>query len=126
MLENILALSAGAVLGALARYAITHWSSAATAHSGFPFGTLAVNVIGCFVVGWILSWSTDHMHDRWRMFAATGFCGAFTTFSAFAFESMAYWCQGQMTMFALNVIGNNLLALAAVVAGAAVRGPGSK
>lgn len=122
MLENILALSAGAVLGALARYALTHWSSAATQHTGFPVGTLAVNVIGCFVVGWVLSWQADHAQDRWRLFAATGFCGAFTTFSAFAFESMVYWRQGQMALFALNVASNNVLSLLAVVAGAAVRG----
>lgn len=121
MFENIFALSAGAILGALGRYALTHWSSAATHHTGFPLGTLAVNVLGCFVVGWVLSWSSDPAHDRWRLFVATGFCGAFTTFSAFAFESMAYWRQGQMAMFALNVASNNLLSLLAVVAGAAMR-----
>ena len=121
MLENILYVAGGAVLGALARYAITHFSSEATQHSGFPVGTLLVNVIGSFLVGWVLTWTADHSHDRWRLFMATGFCGAFTTFSAFAFESMAYWRDGKMGLFALNVAANNALCCAAIVAGVALR-----
>jgi fluoride exporter len=120
MLENILAISAGAVVGALARYTITHHSSELTHHSGFPFGTLAVNVIGCFAVGWILA-ANDGPQDRWRLLAATGFCGAFTTFSAFAYESMAYWRQGAVFVFAVNVLANNVLSLLAVVAGMHLR-----
>ncbi len=121
MLENILFISLGAVLGALARYAITYISSEATQHSGFPIGTLIVNIVGSFLVGWILTWTIDHSHDRWRLFAATGFCGAFTTFSAFAFESMAYWRDGKMMLFALNVAANNALCCIAVAAGVALR-----
>ena len=121
MLENILFVSLGAILGALARYAITHFSSEATQHAGFPIGTLVVNVIGSFMVGWILTWTVDHSNDRWRLFAATGFCGAFTTFSAFAFESMAYWRDGKMMLFALNVAANNALCCIAVAAGVALR-----
>jgi fluoride exporter len=121
MLENILAISAGAVAGALARYTITHLSSELTHHSGFPFGTLAVNVIGCFAVGWILAGSGESQ-DRWRLLTATGFCGAFTTFSAFAYESIAYWRQGAVFVFALNVLANNVLSLLAVGAGMHIRG----
>jgi len=80
MLQNILWISLGAVLGALARFALTHLSSELSHHHGFPYGTLAVNVLGCFAVGYVLTWTADHDHDRWRLLAATGFCGAFTTF----------------------------------------------
>lgn len=121
MLENILYVAAGAILGALARYATTHISSEASNHSGFPVGTLLVNVIGSLIVGWVLTWTADHSHDRWRLFMATGFCGAFTTFSAFAFESMAYWRDGKIALFALNVVANNALCCLAVVAGVALR-----
>lgn len=121
MLENVFYVAAGAILGALARYAITHFSSEASNHTGFPVGTLLVNVIGSFIVGWILTWSSDHSHDRWRLFAATGFCGAFTTFSAFAFESMAYWRDGKFALWALNIAANNVLCLAAIAAGVALR-----
>lgn len=117
MLQGILLVMAGAVVGAVARFLITHFSSELSHHHGFPYGTLIVNVVGCFIVGYILTWTADHEHDRWRLLMATGFCGAFTTFSAFAYESMAYWHEGRMGLFLLNLVGNNLLCCLAVVAG---------
>ena len=121
MLVNIVVVSCGAILGALARYAITHFSSEASQHSGFPVGTLVVNAVGSFVVGWVLTWTADHSHDRWRLFAATGFCGAFTTFSAFAYETMAYWRDGKLALAAVNVAANNALCCIAIAAGVALR-----
>ena len=122
MLQNMLCLAAGALLGAFARFAVTHYSSELSHHHGFPYGTLLVNVIGAFIVGYVLTWSADHTHDRWRLFAATGFCGAFTTFSAFAYESMAYWQQGRMAELALNIVLNNGLSFLAVILGIAAHG----
>jgi CrcB protein len=121
MLENVFYVAMGAILGAVARYAITHFSSEATQHAGFPVGTLAVNVLGSFIVGWVLTWTADHSHDRWRLFASVGFCGAFTTFSAFAFESMVYWREGKIALFTANLVANNILSCLAVVAGVFVR-----
>jgi fluoride exporter len=120
MAHNLAYLSIGAVFGAIARFLITHFSSEVSHHAGFPIGTLLVNVIGSFIVGYVLA-TPDHLHDSWRIFAATGFCGAFTTFSAFAYESMIYWQAGQIGIFVVNVIGNNLAALLAVMAGMALR-----
>ncbi len=121
MLENLLYLSIGAVLGALARFAFTHLSSQLSHHHGFPYGTLLVNVVGSFIVGYVLTWTADHGHDRWRLFAATGFCGAFTTFSAFAYETIAYWHERQYLALGLNVGLNNVLSILAVVGGIAFR-----
>jgi CrcB protein len=120
MLESLLYVTLGAAVGGCARFVLTHASSQLSQHHGFPIGTFAVNVLGCFLVGYILTWSADHAHDRWRLLAATGFCGGFTTFSAFAFESMQYVHAGRYAAFAANVAINNVVSLLAVVAGIAI------
>jgi len=114
---RIFYLSIGAILGAILRFAITHYSSELSHHHGFPFGTLLVNVLGSLLVGYVLTWSADHEHDYWRLFAATGFCGAFTTFSAFAYETLAYWHEGRVGAFLLNLLLNNSLCILAVAFG---------
>ncbi len=120
MLQSLLYVAIGAVLGAAARFVVTHYSSELSHHHGFPYGTLAVNVLGSFIVGYVLTWSADHAHDRWRLLAATGFCGGFTTFSAYAYESMAYWHSGRAGVFAVNILLNNFGSLLAVMAGIAL------
>jgi fluoride exporter len=116
-MSAIVYVSIGAILGALARFYITHLSSESYHHHGFPYGTLTVNVLGCFIVGYVLTWTANHAEGHWRLLAATGFCGAFTTFSAFAFETMAYWHEGRIGTCLLNFLLNNVLCLAAVTLG---------
>jgi CrcB protein len=118
LLQNVLALSIGAVLGALSRFAITHFSSEISHHHGFPYGTLVVNFTGSFLAGFILAYTTRNGHDDViRIALVTGFCGAYTTFSAFAFESIEYLRQGALLTFATNIVLNNVLALSAAFAG---------
>jgi CrcB protein len=114
---GILYLSIGAIFGAMLRFLITHYSSELSHHHGFPYGTLLVNVLGSLLVGYVLTWSADHEHDYWRLFAATGFCGAFTTFSAFAYESVVYWHEGRVGAFLINLLLNNFLCVLAVMLG---------
>jgi fluoride exporter len=114
---GILYLSIGAIFGAILRFLITHYSSELSHHHGFPYGTLLVNVLGSLLVGYVLTWSADHEHDYWRLFAATGFCGAFTTFSAFAYESVVYWHEGRIGAFLVNLLLNNFLCVLAVALG---------
>ncbi len=63
MLISVLCVAVGAIFGALARFLITHLSSELSHHHGFPYGTLAVNVVGCLIVGYVLTWTSDHEHD---------------------------------------------------------------
>ena len=114
MFHNLLYVALGAIAGALARFLVTHFSSELSHHHGFPYGTLIVNVVGSFIVGYVLTWTANHEQDHWRLLAATGFCGAFTTFSAFAYESLAYWHDGRVGAFFLNLGLNNVLCLIAV------------
>ena len=117
MTHALLLVMLGGACGSAARYLITHLSSDVFKHHGFPFGTLLVNVVGSLAVGYVLTWSADHAHDHWRLLAATGFCGGFTTFSTFSFETMAYWHSDRFVLMALNIILNNTLSLVAVLVG---------
>ena len=114
-------ISLGAIFGANARYILSRWVAKLITPS-FPLGTLLINVSGSFIVGFFIIWSTERvlLDPRWRLLVLIGFCGGFTTFSSYAFESMAYVEQGQWLLFGTNILSNNLLSLAAVVAGMAL------
>ena len=120
-MKDILWISIGAVLGANLRYAVSHWA-AKTLSSSLPWGTLIINVTGSFILGFFLVWTTDRVlaDPRWRALVAVGFCGAYTTFSSYAFETQSFWQQGHHLLALSNFVANNLLALAAVAAGAAL------
>ena len=113
-------ISLGAVVGAGARYFLSGYIARAFA-SSFPYGTLLINVSGSLVLGFFLVTSERILLDsRWRFLIAIGFCGSYTTFSGYAFESFALLEQGQWRLVAGNVIASNLLCLASVAAGAAL------
>lgn len=111
-------ISLGGFLGVNLRYfvsrIVTRFSDAA-----FPFGTLFINITGSLILGFFLIWTTERVlvDPKWRLLVAIGFCGSYTTFSSYAFETMAYFEQGHWMLFASNIFANNLLCLAAVLAG---------
>jgi fluoride exporter len=111
----------GAILGANARYFLGQYA-ARLAASSLPYGTLLINLTGSFVLGFFLVWTTDRVvaDPRWRWFLAIGFCGSYTTFSSYAYETFALLEQGQWQVSALNILASNVLCLAGVAAGAAL------
>ena len=114
-------VSLGAILGANLRYFVSRLA-AKLLSTDFPYGTLIINVTGSFILGLFLVWTTERVFadPKWRWLVAIGFCGAYTTFSSYAFETMSYFEQGHWTLFAANIVSNNLLCLAAVLGGAAL------
>ena len=112
-------ISLGAILGANLRYLIAS-AVAKTSLSLFPYSTLLINISGSFLLGAFMVWSTERaiVNPRYRLLFAIGFCGSYTTFSSYAFETFALLEQGRWGGFALNIILSNLLCLAAVVSGA--------
>ena len=120
-MKDFLAISVAAILGANLRYVI---SRLAAKEFGpvFPYGTLIINIVGSFIVGLFVIWTTERVlvDPWWRLLVVVGFCGSFTTFSSYAFESMALFEQGQWGLMLANVFANNLLCLAGALAGMAV------
>lgn len=120
-MKDFLAISIAAIVGANLRYLV---SRLAVRECGavFPYGTLAINVIGSFIVGFFVIWTTERVlvDPRWRLLVVVGFCGSFTTFSGYAFETMSYFEQGQWGLMLTNIFSNNLLCLGGALAGMAV------
>ena len=114
-------ISLGAFLGAGLRYFLSR-VFARLISTSFPYGTLFINLTGSFLLGLFLTWTTERVlaDPRWRLFLAIGFCGSYTTFSSYAYETVVYFEQGQWPLFAANILTNNLLCLTAVIAGAAL------
>jgi fluoride exporter len=113
-------IAAGGVLGALGRYLVSGWLTSATV-SGFPWATLLVNLLGSVLLGFLLrsfpSWSTP---PDARAFLTVGFCGSFTTFSTFAFETVALAQNGAYGLAAAYAFGSLALGVAGVLLGMAL------
>jgi CrcB protein len=120
-LQTILWISIGAIVGANLRYFVGQ-SLAKLLSSTLPYGTLVINITGSFILGFFLVWTGERVlaDPRWRLLIAIGFCGGYTTFSSFAYETFALFEQGRFAASVLNVIVTNVLCLLAVVAGAAI------
>jgi CrcB protein len=114
-------ISVGAIVGANLRYFLSKLITQVT-DASFPVGTLFINITGSLILGFFLVWTTERVlaDPLWRWLVAIGFCGSYTTFSSYAFETMAYFEQGNWGLFAANMIANNLLCLGAVLAGMAL------
>jgi CrcB protein len=89
---------------------------------GFPWATLVVNVIGCFLFGliWSLAESRWAINNHVRVVVFTGFLGAFTTFSTYAFEAGQMLRDAQWLYLAIHVLAQNGLGLAAILLGFAL------
>ena len=117
-MKTVMAIALGGALGAVARHFISHWSVVALGN-GFPWGTLTVNVVGCFALGVVvevmaLVWSPA---AEWRAFLTVGVLGAFTTFSAFALDISILHERGEMLQAILYVTASVAGSIAAILAG---------
>lgn len=117
-MKLVLLAAAGGALGSSARYLATI-EAGRLLGMGFPWGTLIVNVIGCFIMGLLIGWGAlrGTLSDEARIFLATGILGGFTTFSAFSADFVLLVERKELGLAALYVAGSVLLSLAAVLAG---------
>ena len=117
MSRIFLLIGFGGFIGSLCRY----YSQQLVAKfaTSFPYGTLLVNIVGCFLVGMVFGFANkgNVLSPEWRMFLATGFCGGFTTFSTFAYENMSLLRTGDYLFFGLYILASVVLGIAAVYLG---------
>ena len=118
---QLLLVALGGGLGA----ALRHLSGIAALRlfgSGFPYGTLFVNVVGSFVMGAFIELLTRRFggSNELRLFVATGVLGGFTTFSSFSLDTAFLTERGDLALAALYVIGSVVLGIAALFAGLAL------
>jgi CrcB protein len=108
-MQNIIVIGLAGLAGTLARYWL---SSVIDNRSGatFPFGTLAVNLIGCFVIGFLFHAFADKfvVHPAIRSAVFVGFLGGFTTFSSFGIQTFTLFEDGQMLWAVLNILLSNI------------------
>ncbi len=114
LFKNILLVGIGGMTGSVLRYLV----SLSIKHDSFPYATWIVNITGSLLIGMIMGWAAKQEgFANWRLFLATGVCGGFTTFSAFAWENLQLLQQQRYQAFAVYTGGSLLLGLLAVAAG---------
>lgn len=117
-MRMVLLLIVFGAAGTLARYALQGWVQIRTS-AVFPTGTLAVNLLGCFLLGAIGQFSLNHLSvpPEWRVALTIGFLGAFTTFSTFGWETVQMLQDGEWGKVLLYTGGSVLGGLLAVMLG---------
>lgn len=114
MFTTLLSVALGGAIGASARYLVSVGTMRVMG-PGFPWGTLAVNVVGSFLMGVLVAVLADKSGTRMAPFLMTGVLGGFTTFSAFSLDAMTLFERGAMTQAAAYVVASVVFSLAAIL-----------
>lgn len=117
------AVAAGGAIGAMARLLVATLCGRFLG-TAFPIGTFIINISGSFFLGWFIATFRGRaiISDTLYIAIATGFVGAYTTFSTYMFESHALWTEGAQVKALVNVIGSVIIGLAAVWGGVWIGG----
>ena len=113
-MNQVMAIAAGGALGSVLRYGLSTWVHS-LAGRGFPYGTLAVNVLGCLAMGFLFVLLVERMGESalWRAGLLIGVLGGFTTFSSFSIETFNLIEQGSLVKAAGNMAASLFLCLGA-------------
>lgn len=118
-LRNPIAISLGAVAGALSRYYITLWF-ASRLGTAFPYATFLINITGCLGMGFFMTLASERVPTipvEVRLMVTTGFLGAYTTFSTYGLETNALWRDRSYTAATFYWAGSAILGVIAVQLG---------
>lgn len=116
-MKHILLVFIGGGFGSVTRYIIGKYFN--TVESGFPYGTFISNILGSLLIGVILGLAVKNnsFTENQTLLLATGFCGGFTTFSAFAYENHLFLKSGDFTSFAIYTIASFVISFLMVFLG---------
>ena len=117
-MNSLLYIALGGAVGASGRHVIGQFVHKITGH-GFPYGTMAVNVIGSFLMGILIGWLAMRGSggENWRLFLGVGVLGGFTTFSAFSLDAILLYEKKAFGAFTAYVGGSVILSLIALMTG---------
>jgi CrcB protein len=115
MIKNFILVGLGGGIGSMLRYAMALMVNTKL----FPYATLAVNIIGSFIIGVVFALSLKEvaLSNNWKLFLATGICGGFTTFSAFSLENMGLLQSGKYGMAIIYIGLSVVMGIAATFFG---------
>jgi CrcB protein len=118
MIRQVLLVGLGGGLGSIARFLCQRWA-AYIYPNAFPWGTMAVNVLGSLLIGvfWGMSFKSFASNENWKLFLMTGICGGFTTFSAFSLESINLLRENRSMLFFVYIACSVIICLLATYAG---------
>lgn len=124
---KLLSIALGGALGALLRYGLALWVTRQRPSASIPLGTLAVNALGCLVIGLVMGLivSRDAFTPTARLFVLVGVLGSFTTFSTFGYETFVLLREGSLGAALGNAAANAGVGLACVWLGFALTGGAS-
>ena len=107
---KIMMVAVGGSIGATTRYLVSTWA-ADKFGTNFPYGTLIVNVVGCFIIGAFMTLATERMivSPYWRLLITVGFVGGLTTFSSFSYETFKLLQDAEVMMAMSNLLANLIL-----------------
>jgi len=118
-LSQIMMVGAGGFVGSALRFAVSGWVQRLVASSVMPYGTFAVNVLGCLALGFLVGLAEyrQMIEPGQRLFLMVGVLGGFTTFSTFAFESVSLLQDAEIARAFINIFAQVVLGFSAAFAG---------
>jgi CrcB protein len=114
-MQTIIFIGLGGFIGAILRFLLSSYMQKSM--QTFPIGTLSVNMLGGFLIGFLALYFQQHVSPEYRALVITGFLGALTTFSTFSYESVMLIEHGALYKALTNVILNVILSIGATVLG---------
>lgn len=122
-IRNAMAIALGAIIGALSRYYLSEWSKIIFGKDFGYYGTFLINVTGCFIIALFYTLNAERFKNlapEIRLIIATGFCGAYTTFSTYGLETFTQLDKGNTLIALLYFVGSAIIGIIAIQLGVIV------